>query len=124
MSTTIASLRSAARTALAAHSLRLDDVWGGQPPYVVMFNGGTDFTEMYTRDGKQVRMGFRLTLVESKATEALSNTAMGTDVVNLVAAAIAMHVRLDGLSPDQVRDVAGVSHWTADLNVSALVTIP
>jgi hypothetical protein len=121
MTFTEASLRSALDTALAAQGLRMDDGWGGAPPYVLMFNAGSDFSPILH---EQTRMAFRLTLVHSRATDQLSTKDMASYEKAMVKAVRGLPgVRLDGLSPDLSRDVGGVQHWSADLTISAMIDI-
>lgn len=123
MAYTYATLRSAIASALHAEGLELEDTWGKEPPYVLMFGNGSNM-DILPRDGGQIRIAYRLVLIESKATDALSSEAMAADTIDLINAALAIDgVRLDGLSPDTLTEVAGVQFWTTTLTISAMITL-
>ena len=108
-------------TAASSAGLTVRDTWGGEPPYVIVFNDGGEFgaTPLGT-----YRQAFRITAVQSKALDSMSTSALAALMQTVLGVVLDLQGwRIDSLSADQLRDDAGSRVYSADVIASAIVEI-
>lgn len=114
--TTVAQARAALVTAVGAVDAYRT------PPACYVYSNGTDFTGL---GGSSVEWGFRVTCaVGWKSDDAKASTALGTLVLaKLVILQASPLYRIVSVSGDQVRQIGGADHLTADIAVTCKVDI-
>lgn len=116
------SRRAELAAALAAASVTASDAAGRDtPPYVLMYGGGIDPRD--TMRG-QMRASVRIVAIAAKADAGAASVQLAGLVESVLAVLRALAGwRIDGVSSDLRRIIAGAEYLSADISASCMIDV-